>query len=88
VATVHYTTGGHDQVVSIDESKNPGLVEAVDHLKPGDQFDMKIAKDGAEHEVAQIHDKSDGHEFKVHDNGQLEEKIEGPALQRSNDRTR
>ena len=88
VATVHYTTGGHDQVVSIDESKNPGLVEAVDHLKPGDQFDMKIAKDGAEHEVAQIHDKSDGHEFKVHDNGQLEEKIESPALQRSNDRTR
>jgi hypothetical protein len=88
MATIHYKTGGHDRVVSIDENKNPALVEAVDHLKPGDQFDMKIAKDGAEHEVAQIHDKSDGHEFKVHDNGQLEEKIESPNLQRSNDRTR
>jgi hypothetical protein len=94
LATVHYKAGSHEQVIKIDEKapgnapgqKNP-LVEAVDHLKPGDNFDIKISRDANKNEIALVNDKTDNFKAIVHDNGKIEQSIEaksapGPKLGR------
>ncbi len=86
LATVHYKAGGHEQVIKLDEKapgnapgqKNP-LVEAVDHLKPGDSFDIKISRDANKNEIALVNDKTDNFKAIVHDNGKIEQSIQAPT---------
>jgi hypothetical protein len=84
---VHYKAGGHDQVLKVDEHSGPGagpdhqsaLAEAVDHLKPGDQFNLKIGRDSDRHEVAELNDKTDNFKAVVHDTGQVEKNAQPPG---------
>jgi hypothetical protein len=87
LATVHYKAGGHDQVLKVDEHSGPGsgpdkqsaLAEAVDHLKPGDSFSLKIGREAGQHEVAELTDKTDNFKAVVHDTGQVEKNAQ-PAV--------
>jgi hypothetical protein len=86
LATVHYKAGAHEQVIKIPENgpehapgqKNP-LVEAVDHLKPGDSFDMRISRDANKNEIALVNDKTDNFKAIVHDNGKIEQSVQAPT---------
>jgi hypothetical protein len=69
---LHYKSGSHPQILSVDEKAEPGISDAIQHLKEGEQFGMKIGKDAQQHEVAEVIDKADGSDVKVHDDGVIE----------------
>jgi hypothetical protein len=87
LATVHYKAGGHDQVLKVAEHTGPGsgpekqsaLAEAIDHLKPGDSFSLKIGREAGQHEVAELTDKTDNFKAVVHDTGAIEKNAQPAA---------
>ena len=72
-ATVHYKLGSHPEVIKVDE-QSP-LAEAVDHLKPGDKFDMKINREADKHEALVLEDKRDHFQTVLRDTGVVEKGI-------------
>jgi hypothetical protein len=79
-ADLQYKVGGHEELISVPEDSGAGtgpsrrsaISEALDELKPGDRFDMKISRDANNHEVTEITDKTENFQVKVHDTGQIE----------------
>ena len=71
MATVHYKAGGHEQVMSVAENSDEGkaVSKALDHLKPGDKFEVDLKRDANKNEIAKVVDKSDGFEVAVNQKG-------------------
>jgi hypothetical protein len=82
MATVHYKAGGHDQVMSVDEKSDEGkaVSKALDHLKPGDKFEVDLKRDANKNEIAKVIDKSDGFQVAVNEKGAPAQEVQSPGL--------
>jgi len=91
VTTIRYGTGGRTEAVSFPshhqheggtDVPNP-LLAVAEGVKEGDQFGLKIARDGA----AVLSNAANGLETKVHPDGQVESRpLPPPVQERDQDR--
>jgi len=82
MATVHYKAGGRDQVMSVDENSDEGkaVSKALDHLKPGDKFEVDLKRDANKNEIAKVIDKSDGFQVAVNEKGAPAQEVQSQGL--------
>jgi hypothetical protein len=82
MATVHYKAGGREQVMSVAENSEEGkaVSKALDHLKPGDKFEVDLKRDANKNEIAKVIDKSDGFQVAVNEKGAPAQEVQSPGL--------